>query len=242
MPQQASTTLRTGVKYKINNRFSIVVEKTNCCRAPLTDLTCCSDQSAIFYLGGYENITTIGGAVGPGYQSTISPAPPSVAQSSNTASIDSQSTTDATSSSSAEKSSSSTATTTTPSSTTMTTTTAALSTATTMMSTVTTTTTSSTTSSTTTALPITEATSHSSSLAVGASAGIGVSVGLALILAAVGGYFFYKYSNRPRSAMLPDQVQMLPRGKYHKPELSAAIPEYAGHPYQQHSAEMDGNR
>lgn len=42
--------------------------------------------------------------------------------------------------------------------------------------------------------------------------------------------------------MLPDQVQMLPRGEYHKPELSAAIPDYARHPYQQNSAEMDGDR
>ena len=42
--------------------------------------------------------------------------------------------------------------------------------------------------------------------------------------------------------MLPDQVQMLPRGEYHKPGLSAAIPEYAGLPYRQHSAEMDVNR
>jgi len=202
-----------------------------CCRATNTFLTCCLDISALFFLGNYENIT-IGGASGPGYQSTT------MLPSSSPTQISSTTTTTTTPESIADNTSSS------PASTVSSSTVSSTSTSiTSPASTSTIGTTGTTTSlSATTSLAVSEASAHSNSLSPGVSAGIGIGVAIAVIFAAVGAYFFYNYAKASKAATAPDQIQMLPQKEYYKPELSAMIPEYARDPYQHQSAEMDGNR
>jgi hypothetical protein len=41
-----------------------------CCSAYTGDTTCCQQDEGVFYLGDFVNVTTIGGAIGPGFSTS----------------------------------------------------------------------------------------------------------------------------------------------------------------------------